>query len=140
MLKYIIFSATIIFSHIALASFSQPDTRITSIASIYDGDTIHVNIDNWPPIVGRNIGVRIRGIDTPEMNDSRPKIRLKADEARNYVIKQLNGNHVIILRHIGRDKYFRLLANVEIDGRDLSADLLKKGLAKPYDGGKKSAW
>jgi endonuclease YncB( thermonuclease family) len=122
------------------ANYVQPDMQITSIASIYDGDTIHVNISNWPPIVGQNIGVRIRGIDTPEMHDSRPDIKAKALAARTYVVKRLTGKHVIILRNIGRDKYFRLLANVEVDGRDLSKDLLAAGLARKYDGGKKSAW
>lgn len=137
MLKTIIFFIALFYSFSALASFSQPDTRISSIASIYDGDTIHVNIDNWPPVIGHDVGVRIRGIDTPEMHDSRPEIRAKAIEARNYVMKQLNGQHTIILRHIGRDKYFRLLANVEVDGKDLGSALLKNGLARPYDGGKK---
>lgn len=140
MLKTIMLFLALLFSASALASFCQPDTRITSIASIYDGDTIHVNIAGWPPVIGHDVGVRIRGIDTPEMHDKRPEIRVKAIGARSYVMKRLNGNHVIVLRHIGRDKYFRLLANVEVDGQDLGTDLLKNGLARPYDGGEKSAW
>lgn len=140
-LKTIYLSIAIISYQTALAAnFIQPDTQISSVASVYDGDTIRVNIRNWPPVAGQNIGVRIRGIDTPEMHDSRPEIRAKAIQAQKYVSKRLNGKHVIILRNIGRDKYFRLLANVEIDGQDLSADLLKTGLARPYDGGKKGSW
>ena len=120
------------------AEFQQQDTQISSIVSVYDGDTIHVNIDSWPPIVGHNIGVRIRMIDTPEMHDKRPEIRAKAIAARNFIMQKLKGKHVVILRHIGRDKYFRLLANVEIDGQDLSEQILKAGLAHHYNGGKKS--
>ena len=39
-----------------------------------------------------------------------------------------------------RGKYFRILADVEVDGVDLGTLLVKEGLAKVYDGGKKSDW
>ncbi|MBT9528863.1 MAG: thermonuclease family protein, partial [Pseudomonas sp.] len=41
---------------------------------------------------------------------------------------------------IRRDKYFRLLAEVWIDGHSLGDLLLKAGLAKVYTGGTKSPW
>ena len=33
----------------------------------YDGDIITVDSPDWPDIVGDNIGIRIAGIDTPEL-------------------------------------------------------------------------
>jgi len=47
---------------------------------------------------------------------------------------------VIKLTNLRRDKYFRLLAEVSIDGEDLGYSLIKNDLARPYDGGKKIGW
>jgi endonuclease YncB( thermonuclease family) len=38
-----------------------------------------------------------------------------------------------------RDKYFRLLAHIVVDGRDLSEILKAGGLAMPYAGGRKAS-
>ena len=39
-----------------------------------------------------------------------------------------------------RGKYFRILANVMIDGQSLGDDLVRNMLARKYDGGKRSGW
>jgi len=39
-----------------------------------------------------------------------------------------------------REKYFRIVADVDIDGQDLGQMLIHEGLAQPYDGGKKPKW
>jgi len=51
---------------------------------------------------------------------------------------QLRSADVIKLVSLRRDKYFRLLAEVSIDGEDLGYSLIKNDLARPYDGGKKT--
>ena len=43
----------------------------------------------------------------------------------------------IVLYNLGRDKYFRLLASVKVDNIDVAEYMIKKGLTKEYDGGKK---
>lgn len=53
------------------------DTPTVKIVKVYDGDTIHVDIDNWPSIIGKNIGVRVYGIDSPEMHDKNEEVRKK---------------------------------------------------------------
>ena len=40
---------------------------VSKVISVYDGDTFRVNIDSLPPIVGKNIAIRVNGIDTPEI-------------------------------------------------------------------------
>lgn len=50
------------------------------------------------------------------------------------VSKQPNAER-IVLKRMDRGKYFRIVANVEIDGRDLSRKLIPAGLARPYEGG-----
>ncbi len=90
--------------------------------------------------MGERIGVRVRGIDTPEITDQDPKIKQNAILAKEYVQRRLTTAKTIILKNIERDKYFRILADVEVDDVSLSRELLAKGLAKPYDGGTKEQW
>ena len=40
---------------------------VSEVRSVYDGDTFKASIDSWPPIIGKSIGIRVAGIDTPEM-------------------------------------------------------------------------
>lgn len=105
---------------IALPNFAQsaPKYRYGSVYAtlvrVIDGDTIVVDIPEYPAIIGKNISVRVYGCDTPELRDKRPHIRKKAQEAKRFVQtflqKAHNGN--ILLQNIGRDKYFRLVAEV----------------------------
>ena len=44
---------------------------------------------------------------------------------------------IVTLDNVGLDKYGRLLAEVIIDGENLSDLLLDEGLAVSYDGGKR---
>ena len=47
----------------------------------------------------------------------------------------------IELRNLARDKYFRILADVYVNGQLLADALKEKGLAKDYDGeGPKPTW
>ena len=39
-----------------------------------------------------------------------------------------------------RDKYFRILARVMADDQEVVQELVKAGLARPYEGGKKERW
>ena len=47
---------------------------------------------------------------------------------------------IVELRNMRRDKYYRILAEVYVDGKSLAQHLLDKGLAVPYDGGAKISW
>lgn len=52
------------------------------IIKVIDGDTFIIYIPNIPDVFGKNIAVRIRGIDTPELNDSREEIRKISIQAK----------------------------------------------------------
>ena len=88
-------------------------------------DTFVINIENVPDVFGKEIAVRIRGIDTPELNDKREEIRKISIKAKEELERLLYSGNKIILYDLGRDKYFRLLASVKV------------GLAKSYNGGAK---
>lgn len=114
--------------------------RVDAVTSVYDGDTFRADIHSWPAVVGRRVPVRIYGIDTPELHDKRPAVRAAALRAKQFSVAHLRAARHIELRDIRRDKYFRLLAEVWVDGQNLGQLLLRAGLAQPYDGGSKSAW
>jgi micrococcal nuclease len=44
----------------------------------YDGDTIRFNLPGYPPIVGKDIRVRVNGIDTPEIKGKCKKEKFEA--------------------------------------------------------------
>ncbi len=104
----------------------------------YDGDTITFQIPNVPPILGKNISVRVFGIDTPEMKGKGPCEKDRAREAKEVVTHLLEKAKHIELRNIQRDKYFRILADVVADDVSVSEKLLNAKLAYPYDGGTKA--
>ncbi len=113
---------------------------VDEVVSIYDGDTFRVTIRNWPAVIGERIAVRVYGIDTPELRDKDPQVKEKARKAKQFVVDSLRNARRVELRNLRRDKYFRLLAEVYVDGHSLGAQLVKLGLARPYDGGTKSDW
>jgi len=113
---------------------------VHGLVSVYDGDTFTCDIDGLHPLIGESISIRIRGIDAPEMKDERSDIREKSIQARDYLRRRLVTAEKIELRHLERDKYFRILADVYVNEILISRELVAKKLAKPYDGGTKSLW
>jgi len=106
----------------------------------YDGDTITVTIPSWPKLVGYEIGVRIAGIDTPEMRGSSGQTKEKALKAKKMVTDLCIKADSLFLRNITRGKYFRIVADVYADNINISNALLDAKLAIPYDGGTKPTW
>jgi micrococcal nuclease len=113
---------------------------VSKVVSVYDGDTFRVNIKNHPPIIGHNIPIRLNGIDCPEIRNKKVDVKQLAVEAKELTERSLKTAKKIELKNMKRGKYFRIIANVEVDGVDLGDLLVKKGLAKVYDGGSKPAW
>jgi len=125
--------------------FSAPaktygNVTVSRVVSVYDGDTITVDIDGYPPIIGQSISVRIFGIDTPEIKSKNPKETALAEQVRDYVQDLLSKAKTVELRNIQKDKYFRILAEVYVDGQSIADLLIQKGYAVPYDGGTKQGW
>lgn len=100
----------------------------------YDGDTISINIPSIHPLLGKNISVRVKGIDTPEMKTKNRCEKEKGQQAKELVSNLLKQAKKIDLIGISREKYFRILADVQYDGVSLAKTLLAAGLAYPYFG------
>ncbi len=104
----------------------------------YDGDTCTFTIHGVPDVFGKKIGVRLAGIDTAEVRAECDHEYALAIQARDLVRDMLGNASHITLRDVSRGKYFRLVAQIEADGVDVSQRLLERGLAVPYDGGTKT--
>ena len=100
----------------------------------YDGDTMTVNIPGVHPLFGNEIGIRVRGIDTLEIRVKYSFEKQKVKETKTLIEGILNHANEITLHDIEREKYFRIVASVIVDGQNLSDLLLAKKLAVPYDG------
>lgn len=119
---------------------------VERIVSIYDGDTFRADLKNLPPLIGRNIGIRLAGIDTPEIHpkkgtpadrEEEKKLAIKARDALRDILGKAR---VIRLKKARRGKYFRIVAQVYADGRNVTQILLRRKLGYPYNGGKKKSY
>lgn len=100
----------------------------------YDADTATFDIPDVHPIIGKKISVRVRHVDTPEIKGKLPCEKDKARTAQRLVENQLKNAKRIDLLNCDKDKYFRLLCDVQFDGKDLSQILIKNQLAYSYEG------
>ena len=130
-----------LFSSLALASPGNCnlDTSLCNVQfnSVYDGDTFYVDIPYVKSIFGKKLGVRLLGVDTPEIRTSNPCEKKKGYEAKEFVSSKLSAKKRLDLANCSRDKYFRLDCDVFVEGESLGQLLIKNNLAVPYDGGTK---
>jgi micrococcal nuclease len=113
---------------------------ISEVTSIYDADTFRANIPGWPSVVGKRISIRVNGVDAPEIRGKCAREKAGARAAKQHTVAMLRGARSIELRNIRRGKYFRLLADVYTDGKNLAQSLIQAGLARPYHGGRRKGW
>ena len=120
----------------------RPFVAVPKGTSVYDGDTFSAEtLDcGWGVSVNKP-KFRIARIDTPEK-----KWRAKTDrerelalEAKAFLEKYLNeSDQVLVYTEDGRGKYGRWLVEVVCDGVNVGDAMIEAGLARRYDGGKKS--
>lgn len=106
------------------------------VVRVIDGDTVKMRVHVW---LGTHVNVRIRGIDTPEIRTKCAKEKKRARQAKHFLEKLLSGN--VKLMNITRGKYAgRVMADVQVDGNDVAYEMIDKGHARPYHGGKRLPW
>lgn len=97
-----------------------PQTFTAQCLFVIDGDTMEVSKD------GGRIRIRLEGIDCPEKEE--PFVQ----EAKAFATRMAAGKTVTVIEK-EQDPYGRTVARVCLDdGRDLSVELLKAGLARYY--------
>ena len=127
----------------------KPDITEGKVIKVYDGDTITIatklpynNNSSFFRFLPYNnspffrFSVRLRGIDCPE-------IRTKNENEKQCakIAKELLSDHIyhkiVTLENVDYDKYGRILADVFLDGKNITELLINKRLAVKYDGGTK---
>ncbi len=110
----------------------QNNFRCVKYIKNYDGDTIRFHIPGVHHLIGKDIRVRVAGIDTFEIKTTRTCEKQKALEAQRFVERWLKTAQRIDLENVKRGRYFRIVADVTVDGVALGPTLLKQNLALPY--------
>ncbi|MDY0872148.1 thermonuclease family protein [Dongia rigui] len=114
------------------------------VVGVVDGDTLKVHLPGLPAEL-QPVKVRVRGVDTPELHGKCASEKAAAKKAgaftRNLVERAAAAQRPIHFSQIDWDKYGgRIDADVAIDGRSLADMLVSAGLARRYDGGRRSGW
>jgi len=127
-------------AHAALKDKTYGDVVVSEITSIYDADTFRANIEQWPDIIGKRMSIRVLGVDAPEIRGKCKAEKTKARAAKQFTVNALRSAKQVELRNIKRGKYFRLLADVFVDGRRLADLLISAGHGRHYSGGTRGGW
>lgn len=119
--------------------FADSTFVVKEVVRVYDGDTFFATLEGVPPFFGENIGIRLNGIDTPEIRTKTtdPEEYELAVHARDYLKGLLDNADRIELRNCKRGKYFRVIADVVIINHtenNVSELILENSIACPYDG------
>jgi micrococcal nuclease len=107
--------------------------KVSKVIRVIDGDTFVAEIENVHPIIGKNISIRIAGIDTPELSYKKGATQNKsAILAKAFLSNTLRSADTIQLKRVSRGRYFRLVADVYADGINVGDKLLKHSHAKVW--------
>jgi micrococcal nuclease len=100
-----------------------------TVVTVYDGDTVKVRLAG-----GGDEKVRLIGVDSPELDDARERVRLMAFLAKRFTFSRLYGVDVeLVGGPEARDAYGRLLAFVRLaDGAIFNVALVREGFAHAY--------
>jgi len=108
---------------------------------IVDGDTFSAGVKLEDDTVV-SVRVRIRNVDTPELHGDCVDEIVAANVAKNRLAELLPVDTVVELENIKDDKYLgRIDANVlDSRGRDVGKILIREGLGRAYNGGRRQSW
>jgi endonuclease YncB( thermonuclease family) len=111
------------------------------VGHILDGDTFSasVNLDADTTV---SVRVRLRNVDTPEMNGECEYERSRAIAARDRLAEIIPVGSMVELSNAKDDKYLgRIDANVaDSRGRDVGEILIREKYGRKYNGGKRKPW
>lgn len=102
------------------------------IVSVYDGDTVTVDIDLGMGVWLHGQKIRLFGINAPELRGSE---KVKGREARDFLRSHIPNGSMVILRTIkdAKGKYGRYLGRIITeDGVDINTLMVMRGHAKQY--------
>lgn len=99
------------------------------VEKVIDGDTVRLDIDLGFTVHWKS-NCRLYGINTPELNSKDPDQKIKALEAKQFLIDNLPEEVVIHSRDL--DKYGRPLVDIYVEGRLINDEIIEKGFSQNY--------
>jgi micrococcal nuclease len=116
--------AAILLLTVAVVALRPGHSEDATVTRVYDGDTIEALV------AGRSEKIRYIGIDTPEMDDSRPAVLDMARDAARANRELVGGRTVRLELDVQeRDRYGRLLAYVWLGDTLVNEWLVRQGYA-----------
>ena len=109
------------------------------LVEVIDGDTFRAKVKIW---LGQTVTVKVRlkGVDTPEMNGKCAAEKKLAQQAKKFAADWLATRPAQLVNvHYGTYAGRVLATTQQPDGTTLSTALLSQKLAKPYRG-RKASW
>jgi micrococcal nuclease len=110
--------------------------KIKEVVKVVDGDTVDLNID-----LGFNLTkkerVRLAGIDTPESRTRDLKEKELGIEAKEFLERRLSDGENLKVKTEKDGKYGRMLGWIYISETNINKEMVQRGYAWEYDGGKK---
>jgi micrococcal nuclease len=118
---------------------------VAIVLSVTDGDSVRLRVPDWAGTPFGVMTLREIGVDTPESIRHVAKCDAEAAKgltAKAYAKGLLRPGERVRFIYKGRDKYGgRFLGSLLLpDGREFGQVMVAAGLARPYDGGRKSSW
>ena len=107
---------------------------------VYDGDTFKCDIDLGFSIILKKQAVRLSGINCPELRTKDKREKALGYEAKEKLIEILDEAFEVTLQSLGKGKFGRVISICYADGYNVNDMMVESGLARPYDGGKRSSW
>jgi endonuclease YncB( thermonuclease family) len=101
------------------------------VTEVYDGDTFYVDIPKLHAPFNKRLGIRVKGVDTPEMRGGTPESKIVARQAKLFTSLKVMDSRLKLL-NCTKGKYFRLVCDVDVNGKNLADMLIEEGLGKPY--------
>lgn len=99
------------------------------ITCVVDGDTLWYQGEK----------MRLRGVDTPEVDGACPHERMIAQQATEFLVSLLSRNDIVITR-FGLDRHDRRLVTIYLNTGTAGQALLDQGLAERYGASPQTNW
>lgn len=100
---------------------------VSQILKIDIQGTLYCNIENFPPLIGKNMPVRLKDLKPANSTEANQKIQAFLSAL---LMNKAESKPKIQLTNIQRGKTFCLCADIFCDGKDISEMLIEKGLAQ----------
>jgi micrococcal nuclease len=125
----VLLSAAILLRPFPSSATAAEETLRGTVSVVYDGDTLKVRLAGQ-----KDERVRLIGVDSPELDDARERVRLMAFLAKRFAFTRLYQTKVELLPGPEkRDAYGRLLAYVRTEsGEMFNETLVREGFAFAY--------